>query len=636
MCSLGKKQILTLALSLAVAALALPAFGADLYVRKDGADTCDGKADKAAGSGSCALKTIAKANQLAVCGDTVRIGAGEFVEGQIQITNSCADASVKKFVGAGLGDTYGVGGTTWIAGAVEVDDSACTPDASNAGVFKCPQPTGTGTVNSPNSCLLQQYTTSVFFQDENGVKGDMKGPVCLTRNTTGAADVAAKEGNYFEDGSSYYVRAWDDRDPRQAGSSGVGLVAAVSGCKSQDSAGIRVTGANVQISNLRVLTPCYVSIGIPSPGKKLTLDNVHVFGGTVWAYSGSQDVTYRHLKVRNALRRPNNTGDVVGTTWDAGSQCMATSATGFTMVDVETYGCREGFSFSNGASNGTADGLFIHGSYNHGLKIIDTTTHDIKIRDVLTYNNQEPLFIECPYNIKIENSTFPFSVPGGCAIIQGNPSGCPADRPHGIEFYNNVIDCLIWHNYGGDTWAKGGHKLDYNTYISDNGRGYAVRNVQLDKSMSLSAWQNWTGDPCPDCLRDPHSVTATRAQVYKKYMERDDRLDANYDFDLRTDSPVIGKASAAWGDGIDLEGVARSTPPDPGAFDHTDGKCGNGTREGAEVCDGADLGGATCASQGQGTGTLACNSSCQFDYSGCVSTNQRPADVQNNRRNDTK
>ena len=49
------------------------------------------------------------------------------------------------------------------------------------------------------------------------------------------------------------------------------------------------------------------------------------------------------------------------------------------------------------------------------------------------------------------------------------------------------------------------------------------------------------------------------------------------------------------------------------------GTCGNNVIEGGEVCDGTDLGGATCSSQGcTGGGTLACNVTCDgFDTSGC-------------------
>ena len=47
--------------------------------------------------------------------------------------------------------------------------------------------------------------------------------------------------------------------------------------------------------------------------------------------------------------------------------------------------------------------------------------------------------------------------------------------------------------------------------------------------------------------------------------------------------------------------------------------CGDGTAECGEVCDGADLGGESCQSQGFDTGTLACNGSCDgFDTSSCA------------------
>jgi len=62
------------------------------------------------------------------------------------------------------------------------------------------------------------------------------------------------------------------------------------------------------------------------------------------------------------------------------------------------------------------------------------------------------------------------------------------------------------------------------------------------------------------------------------------------------------------------------------------GRCGDGVRDPCyfslglgidcsnsftEWCDGADLGTATCASRGLGSGTLRCASDCGFDTSGC-------------------
>ena len=46
-------------------------------------------------------------------------------------------------------------------------------------------------------------------------------------------------------------------------------------------------------------------------------------------------------------------------------------------------------------------------------------------------------------------------------------------------------------------------------------------------------------------------------------------------------------------------------------------ECGNGVREGAELCDRSDLGGATCESRGYKPGTLRCNDQCQFEFNDC-------------------
>lgn len=47
--------------------------------------------------------------------------------------------------------------------------------------------------------------------------------------------------------------------------------------------------------------------------------------------------------------------------------------------------------------------------------------------------------------------------------------------------------------------------------------------------------------------------------------------------------------------------------------------CGNSIKESGEQCDGADLGGASCASQGYTGGTLLCSASCAFNISQCTS-----------------
>ncbi len=53
-------------------------------------------------------------------------------------------------------------------------------------------------------------------------------------------------------------------------------------------------------------------------------------------------------------------------------------------------------------------------------------------------------------------------------------------------------------------------------------------------------------------------------------------------------------------------------PPEP--------RCGDGERNGEEQCEGEDLGGATCQSQGFIAGTLTCATDCSYDTSSCVRT----------------
>lgn len=45
--------------------------------------------------------------------------------------------------------------------------------------------------------------------------------------------------------------------------------------------------------------------------------------------------------------------------------------------------------------------------------------------------------------------------------------------------------------------------------------------------------------------------------------------------------------------------------------------CGDGILNGAEDCDGDDLNGASCENYAYSGGTLACDGSCLYDFSGC-------------------
>ncbi|MEK6904681.1 MAG: hypothetical protein AABW87_03750, partial [Nanoarchaeota archaeon] len=65
----------------------------------------------------------------------------------------------------------------------------------------------------------------------------------------------------------------------------------------------------------------------------------------------------------------------------------------------------------------------------------------------------------------------------------------------------------------------------------------------------------------------------------------------------------------------DMNDVGCDSPTDTDEFNAV---CGNNRKETGEACDGTDLGGSTCSSQGYDGGTLKCKSDCSaYDTSGC-------------------
>ena len=55
--------------------------------------------------------------------------------------------------------------------------------------------------------------------------------------------------------------------------------------------------------------------------------------------------------------------------------------------------------------------------------------------------------------------------------------------------------------------------------------------------------------------------------------------------------------------------------------------CGDAVIEAAEQCDGENLGGESCDSLGEESGTLACDNDCTFDVSGCESCGNQVIDA---------
>ncbi len=90
-----------------------------------------------------------------------------------------------------------------------------------------------------------------------------------------------------------------------------------------------------------------------------------------------------------------------------------------------------------------------------------------------------------------------------------------------------------------------------------------------------------------------------------------------------------GTSLESSGDGLTSDSSTSTSSPsttdatatgssDSSSSTGTPDPCGNGTIDPPEQCDGQELGGATCESEGFGGGTLACDDDCTFDYSSCT------------------
>ena len=84
-------------------------------------------------------------------------------------------------------------------------------------------------------------------------------------------------------------------------------------------------------------------------------------------------------------------------------------------------------------------------------------------------------------------------------------------------------------------------------------------------------------------------------------------------------SPGIDCAALGWSDGTLACGA------DCQFDDSACNTCGDGMRTGAELCDGADLGGQTCEAMGLGAGALACLPDCTFDTGACTGMCAEPS-----------
>jgi hypothetical protein len=678
----GRTVLLALTCA-AVVVCGISAAGAtDYYVRTDGNDSCNGRGDSGGSSGTCAFRTIERCVNVAGCGDTCHVRDGEFFEDPISLSAQCSSSQPLRIIGNGSTRT------TWFAGLVEVTD--CAQDVGQYGpdAWRCDVPSGANaSTGDYGQCFQQALIEPVYQEDEQRSKGHLTEFMCLTPHGS-TSGVQGEHGTYtiVDGGAGYLIHGWSGE-----GADVTSFYAPASGVSS-GTIPVRIGGRNIVIEGFEVLSGADYSIGF-AEDRDCTVRDLEVFGGTFVILGGSYGATVEDVVVRNNYRRPYNGTGQTDEAWNRNSQSAFVQGHDFTIRNFEAYASREGVGFSGNAGPGTVDGLKIHWHHNHNFKF-QGTAHDITVTNCWTYNTgvaQEAIFIaECAQDIEISHCTLAsesVSIHDNHQDGQQTGPTCPDQDgdgtgehgPAGIEFYNNVMPCVIWLNSYGDPRSNPNWKFDYNVYLDDwdnfGCRAFHHRDVRRDRDFTtLSAWQNWSSDPCTgDCIRDPNSTVSRTAAEFLDYAYQDDTSSASYSFDLREGASSVdfGNPDFAPPSGLDIEKVSRVGRPDTGGWERegsggstacsdgvdndgdgqvdladancTDGaddsesQCGDGVAEGtAEVCDGTDLDGETCQSQGFEGGDLACQSDCQgYDTSDCVE-NTPPSDVENLRRDDVR
>ena len=177
---------------------------------------------------------------------------------------------------------------------------------------------------------------------------------------------------------------------------------------------------------------------------------------------------------------------------------------------------------------------------------------------------------------------------------------CGETEQNGTIATANVdLTCSIWqgaisvigdHDFYGVHVAVDGSRID--AEVNDlGGAGTCPPGFEATVTVFSPTGVNLASDtfdgvfPCGHV--GPTSLGATNLPAGDYFVE------VSYDFDSGTSSPYLLTVNVL--------------PPG----------CGNDVVENTEACDGPALDGQNCVSQGFGSGTLACDSACTFDTSGC-------------------
>jgi hypothetical protein len=146
-------------------------------------------------------------------------------------------------------------------------------------------------------------------------------------------------------------------------------------------------------------------------------------------------------------------------------------------------------------------------------------------------------------------------------------------------------------------------------------RSFRLNQIPNNPAQCLTCHASFGGS-ARDAFGLDVEATMTGGSVSSANVDWSAIFDLDSDGDGFTNGEELGDPNGTW-----TIGAARPPGPfyDPGdAADFPE--CGNDVIDAVndEVCDGTDLGGATCTSEGFTGGNLACTGSCTLDTSGCA------------------
>lgn len=211
---------------------------------------------------------------------------------------------------------------------------------------------------------------------------------------------------------------------------------------------------------------------------------------------------------------------------------------------------------------------------------------------------------------------------------------------------DGIQDTSVGFTGGSDDWTD----IYYNAGTDGNGTGCCNGDVGCGGTTDSGHAPTFTNNYCVGMFKDTNECTGTNTVVtpanqatmdfvgtilqgdntaangspgggistYATYST--EPMDYAGNFDLQSSSPVIGEANTLYGETNDYNGFPRGTSWDVGAVEFNSTStafCGDGNIDSGEDCDGVNVGGETCQSQSFDSGSLACNSNCTFNTSGC-------------------